>query len=115
RLVPLTGPPATVALLTTPDSQDSSRALDPDRRYQDWRQEIAARSALRLGFYRPGRYAARVRCPLLVLVCDQDQSALAAPAVRAAGRAPRAEPVRMPGGHCAPFLGGHEGALYAEL
>ncbi|HYX62444.1 MAG TPA: alpha/beta hydrolase, partial [Streptosporangiaceae bacterium] len=74
RLVRLAGPPGTVAMLTTPDGQDGSRALDPDGRYRDWRQEVAARSALRLGFYRPGRYASRVRCPLLVLVCDQDQS-----------------------------------------
>jgi pimeloyl-ACP methyl ester carboxylesterase len=56
-----------------------------------------------------------VRCPLLVLACDQDQSVLARPAVRAAGRAPRAELVRMPGGHYEPFLGGHERAVEAEL
>ena len=109
------GAPGTVAMLTTPDGQDGSRALDPDGRYPDWRQEVAARSALRLSFYRPGRYATRVRCPLLVLVCDQDQSVLAGPAVRAAGRAPRAELVRMPGGHYEPFLGGHERAVEAEL
>ena len=115
RLVRLAGPPGTVAMLTTPDGQDGSRALDPDGRYRDWRQEVAARSALRLGFYRPGRYASRVRCPLLVLVYDQDQSVLAGPAVRAAGRAPRAELVRMPGGHYEPFLDGHERAVEAEL
>ena len=115
RLVPLAGEPGTVAMLTTPDSRDGGRALDPDGRYPDWRQEVAARSALRLSFYRPGRYAARVRCPLLVLVCDQDQSVLAGPAVRAAGRAPRAKLARMPGGHYEPFLGGHERAVEAEL
>jgi len=115
RLVPLTGEPGTVALLTTPDAQDGGRALDPDGRYPEWRQEIAARSALRLGLYRPGRYAARVRCPMMVLVCDQDRSALAGPAVRAARRAPRGELVRMPGGHYEPFLGGHEQAVEAEL
>jgi len=115
RLVPLSGEPGTVALLTTPDARDGARALDPDGRYPDWRQEVAARSALRLGFYRPGRYAARVRCPLLVLVCDQDQSVLAAPAVRAVSQAPRGELVRMPGGHYEPFLGGHEQAVGAEL
>ena len=115
RLVPLSGDPGAVALLTTPDGRDGGRALDPDGRYPEWRQEVAARSALRLSFYRPGRYAARVRCPLLVLVCDQDQSVLAGPAVRAAGRAPRAELVRMPGGHYEPFLGGHERAVEAEL
>jgi uncharacterized protein len=76
---------------------------------------VAARSALRIGFYRPGRYASRVRCPLLVLVCDQDQSALAGPAVRAARRAPRAELVHLAGGHYAPFLDGHEQAAAAEL
>ena len=40
---------------------------------------------------------------------------LAAPAVRAASRAPRGELVRMPGGHYEPFLGGHERAVEAEL
>jgi uncharacterized protein len=115
KLVPLTGEPGTVALLTTPDAQDGTRALDPDGQYSGWRQEIATRSALRVGFYRPGRHAARVRCPLLVLVCDQDQSALAAPAVRAAGRAPHGELVRLPGGHYTPFLAGHEPAVAAEL
>jgi fermentation-respiration switch protein FrsA (DUF1100 family) len=114
-LVPLAGEPGTVALLTTPDGVDGDRALNPGNSYPDWQQAVAARSALRLGFYRPGRYASRVRCPLLVLVCDQDQSALAAPAVAAANRAPRGELVRMPGGHYEPFLGGHEHAVEAEL
>ena len=115
RLVPLSGEPGTVALLTTPDARDGGRALDPGDSYPDWQQEVAARSALRLGFYRPGRAASRVRCPLLVLVCDQDQSALAAPAVRAANRAPRGELARIPGGHYEPFLGGHEQAVETEL
>jgi pimeloyl-ACP methyl ester carboxylesterase len=56
-----------------------------------------------------------VRCPLLVVVCDQDQSALAGPAVSAARRAPRAELVHLAGGHYAPFLDGHEQAVEAEL
>ncbi len=114
RLVPLVGEPGTVAVLTTPDVLDGS-GLNPDNRYPDWQQAVAARSALRVGFYRPGRYASRVRCPLLVLVCDQDQSALAEPAVRAARRAPGAALVRLPGGHYEPFLGGHEQAVDAEL
>jgi len=114
-LVPLVGEPGSVALLTTPDGRDGGRVLNPGNRYPDWQQAVAARSALRLGFYRPGRYASRVRCPLLVLVCDQDQSALAGPAVDAARRAPRGELVRMPGGHYEPFLSGHEQAAEAEL
>ncbi len=115
RLVPLDGEPGTVAVLTTPDAVGGGRVLDPDGQYPEWQQQVAARSALRVGFYRPGRDAPRVRCPLLVLVCDQDQSALADPAARAAQRAPHAELVRLPGGHYAPFLDVHEQAVEAEL
>ena len=113
--MPLAGEPGTVAVLTTPDALDGGRALNPDNRYPDWRQAVAARSALRIGFYRPGRYASRVRCPLLVVVCDQDQSALPGPAAGAARRSPRAELVHLAGGHYAPFLDGHEQAVEAEL
>jgi len=115
RLVPLGGAPGTVAVLTTPDVPDSGPALNPGGRYPDWQQEVAARSALRLTVGRPGRWASRARCPLLVVVCDQDQSALAEPAVRAARRAPGAELVRLPGGHYAPFLDAHEQAVAAEV
>jgi pimeloyl-ACP methyl ester carboxylesterase len=114
-LVPLVGEPGAVALLTTPDGREGGRVLNPDNRYPHWPQAVAARSTLPLGFYSPGRSASRVRCPLLVLVCDEDQTALADPAVRAARRAPHAELVRLPGGHYEPFLGGHERAVEAEL
>ncbi|MEU4242473.1 alpha/beta fold hydrolase [Actinoplanes sp. NPDC026619] len=115
RLVALDGPPGTVAVLTTPDAQDSGRALNPGDRYPQWQRGVAARSALRFAVYRPGRWAARVRCPLLVVVADQDQVALPGPAARAAGRAPRGELVRLPGGHYAPFLDQHEPAATAEI
>lgn len=114
RLVPLVGAPGTVAMLTTPDSLDGNRALHAEN-YPDWRQLVAARSALRVAFYRPGRYMRRTTVPLLVLVCDDDQTSLAAPAARAARRAPRAELSRMPGGHYEPFLDGHEHAVAVEL
>jgi pimeloyl-ACP methyl ester carboxylesterase len=115
RLVALDGPPGTVAILTTPDAQDSGRALNPGNRYPDWQQAVAARSALRLAVYRPGRVASQIQCPLLVVVADQDQTALAEPAVRAARRAPRSELVRLPGGHYAPFLDEYERAVEAEV
>ena len=114
RLVPLTGTPGTVAMLTTPDSRDGQRALHAAD-YPEWQQQVAARSALRIAFYRPGRHVRRIEVPLLVLVCDDDQTSLAAPAAKAALRAPRGELSRMPGGHYAPFLDGHEHALDVEL
>lgn len=115
RLVPLTGPRGTVAALTTPDAQDGPRALDPDGRYPQWQQQIAARSVIRLAVHRPGRAVSRVRCPVLFVVADHDQSALAVPARRASRRCPHAQLVTIPGGHYAPFLDQHETTVAAEL
>jgi len=114
RLVPLAGAPGAVAMLTTPDVRDGDEALHAAR-YPSWRQEVAARSALRLGFYRPGRFASRIQCPLLVVVADNDETALPEPALNVAKRAPRSELVRVPGGHYAPFLDGHDKVVEAEI
>lgn len=116
RLVPLVAPPGAVAAVNSPDGQLGPLALDPDGKHPDWQREIAARSAIAVGFYRPGpRYASKVKVPLLVLACDDDQTVLAQPGVSAAERAPLGEVVRMPGGHYAPFMEGHERAVDAEL
>ena len=114
-LVPLAAEPGVVAALNTPDGQQGATALDPGNSYPGWQQEVAARSALATGFYRPGRRARLIESPLLVLVCNDDQSVLAEPGARAAQGAPRGEVVRIPGGHYAPFLDGHEVAVEAQL
>ncbi|MFI1383319.1 alpha/beta hydrolase [Embleya sp. NPDC020886] len=114
-LVPLAGARGTVALLATPDAPEGDRALNPDNIHPDWQQAVAARSTLALGWYRPGRDAHRVRCPILIVVCDQDRTALAEPAVAVARRAPHAELLRVPGGHYAPFTSAHEQVVEAEL
>ncbi len=114
-LVPTAGARGAVASLTTPDAMDGDRGLDPDRRHTGWEQTVAARIALQIGWYRPGRHASRIRCPLLVVVCDQDQSVLPDPAVRAARNAPASEVVHLPGRHYAPFLESHEQAVTAEI
>jgi pimeloyl-ACP methyl ester carboxylesterase len=114
-LVPLVGPPGTVALLTTPDSLRTNEALNPGNKYSEWIQAVAARSTLRVTAYRPGRAASRVKIPLLVVVADQDQTALAQPSIDAAAQAPTAELLRVPGGHYAPFLEQHEVVVEAEI
>ncbi len=114
-LIPLAGPRGTVASITTPDGGRGGQALDPDGRYRDWDQTVAAASALRLAFYRPGRTASRIACPLLVVVFDDDQTVLTSPAVKAAQRAPLGELVRLDGDHYAAFERAHEATLDAEI
>jgi pimeloyl-ACP methyl ester carboxylesterase len=115
RLVPLSGEPGTVALLTTPDGVKSDIALNPGNRYPEWRQEMAARSMLSLPAYRPVRYAGRVQCPLLVVAADEDRAALAGPGHDVARRAPYGELLRIAGDHYAPFMEAHEEVVAAEV
>jgi pimeloyl-ACP methyl ester carboxylesterase len=114
-LIPLAGPRGAVAALTTPDGAKGPQALDPEGVYGDWRQEVAAGSALAMTLHRPGRAAPRVSCPLLVLAYDQDRSVLAAPAARAARRAPRGELVQLPGDHYTSMTDGLDQAVELEL
>jgi uncharacterized protein len=114
-LVPLAGERGQVAALTTPDSRNGPRALNPGNRYPGWQQAVAARSAVRLGFYRPGRHASHVPCPLLVIAPEDDGVAPSGAAIRASERAPQGEVVRIPGGHYAPYLDGHEEAVEVQL
>ena len=115
RLIPLAGQRGAVASLTTPDGAKGGIALDPDGRYPDWEQTVAAGSALRMAFYRPGRAAGKVACPLLVVVCENDTSVLVEPPAKAARRAPQGELVRFPGDHYAPFTDQHEPVVDAQL
>lgn len=101
-------------MLSTPDAMDGDRALNSDGRYTDWQQEIAARSALRLSFYRPGRAAREIRCPLMIVAAEDDQSALSKPAERVARRVPGCEILRLDGGHYASYLDGFDQTVEAE-
>jgi uncharacterized protein len=114
-VVPLSGPRGAVAMLTTPDAIDGDRALNPAGAYPQWQQTIAARSVIPLALYRPGRTASRISCPLLAVISTRDQTVLAAPALKAARRAPAGEVLQVDGTHYAAFLDQHETVVTAEL
>jgi dienelactone hydrolase len=100
--VPTVGPPGSLAVMSSPDADAGYRALGPP----DFRCEIAARIALTVGLYRPVHYAHRVRCPVLVQICEQDSVAPAVAAeavVRRLGE--RGEVQRYPIGHFEPYTG----------
>jgi len=89
RLVPAVGDPGTLAAITAPGAKPGIEALRPPESL--WRNEVAARLMLRLPLYRPALKASRLAMPLLVCACGNDSITPAAPAVKAAQRAPRGE------------------------
>jgi fermentation-respiration switch protein FrsA (DUF1100 family) len=101
--IPAVGPPGSFAVMTTPDAQPGFEALlPPDTR---WENRIAARVALRVAGYRPGRSAAKLACPALFCVCDGDTVAPAEATVKFARGARRGEVKRYPVGHFEIYLG----------
>jgi pimeloyl-ACP methyl ester carboxylesterase len=102
--LPTVGPPGSLAVMSSEDADVGYRALLPP----EARVEVAARIALSVGFYRPVSDAHRVRCPVLVQVCERDSVAPAAAAERAiAGLGALAEVRRYPIGHFEPYFGEH--------
>ncbi|CAM3326570.1 alpha/beta hydrolase [Mycobacterium intermedium] len=89
HLVPAFGDPGTLAAITAPDAKLHFEALVSPKGL--WRNEVSAAVTLRLSLRRPGLKASRLAMPLLVCVSDSDSITPAAPAVKAAQRAPRGE------------------------
>ncbi len=111
--IPVIGPPGSVAAMTSPDAEVGFHAIVPPG--SRWRNEVAARVFPQVLAWRPGRAAARVRCPLLVVVATRDAVTPPAPAERAADAAPRGELVRVDAGHFDVYSGERfEEAVEAE-
>jgi len=100
--IPLVGQPGSVAAMSTPDAEPGYRAIAGP----SWRNEVAARIALRTAAYRPGLQADRLPCPILLQLADRDAVAPVKAAQEAAWRATgRAEVRTYPIGHFDIYLG----------
>jgi uncharacterized protein len=67
-MIGVTGPPGSVAAMTTPDAAPGYASISGP----SWRNEVAARIMLTAGSYRPGLHADRLPCPMLVQIADRD-------------------------------------------
>jgi fermentation-respiration switch protein FrsA (DUF1100 family) len=101
--IPPVGAPGTFAVMSTPDAEPGFRAMTAPG--SPWENRVAGRIALQVIGYRPGRAAARLRCPALFCICDEDSVAPAARTARLVAAAPRAEIRRYPVGHFEIYVG----------
>lgn len=96
-LVPAVGEPGAFGAMTAPEAKPGFDAIVPSD--SKWRNEFAARMMLTFPFYRPGRKAAKLKMPVLICICDSDETTPIGPALSAAKLAHRAELRRYPYGH----------------
>ncbi len=108
-MLPIVGVPGSVAMMTAPDAAPAMAAMVPPN--IEWRNEVAARVALQVIRYRPGRNAAKVRCPLLACVCSEDSVAPADATLQYLEKAPQGD-IRL-------YAEGHfdiyDGAAFEQL
>lgn len=113
-MVTVAGPPGSTALMTAPDVEAGYLALIPAG--ADFPNEVAARSAVEIMGYSPGRHAADVDCPILFCVCDADSVAPASATLRHALSAPRGEIRVYDQGHFDIYVGaGFEAAVADQI
>jgi pimeloyl-ACP methyl ester carboxylesterase len=102
RMLPIVAPPGHLATMATPDAEPGYRAIVPPT----WRNEVCARLALALAFYRPIAHARRVRCPALIQVCLRDSVAPPGAALKTAAMiGPLAELKQYDIGHFDIYVG----------
>lgn len=114
RHLPISVPPGEFGVIATDDAMVGMARLDPGD--GSWSNQITARSLLDVTLHRPVRHAGDARCPLLMVVAENDTMAPTGPALAVAARAPRGELYRSRGGHYDVYAGGldHENVLRVE-
>jgi pimeloyl-ACP methyl ester carboxylesterase len=101
--VPAAGKPGEVAAMTAPEALPGIQALV--REGSKWENRFAARVFLRVGRYRPFRDARALRCPWLVCVCRDDETAPPGPAAKWALECPTADLRVYPLNHFEIYVG----------
>jgi fermentation-respiration switch protein FrsA (DUF1100 family) len=102
-LIPVVGPPGSVAFMSTPDAQPGYFSIVTNA--PAWKNEVAARVVVAMALFRPIASARRVRCPVLFVVGETDTITPTGATIKAARQAPRAEILSLPGSHFDAYLG----------
>ena len=102
-MVPTYGPPGSCALMATSDATAGITALIPAGLQVP--NEVAARFALDIVRYFPGRYAREVACPIFFAVCERDTVAPPGPTKKYAVTAPHSEIKLYDAGHFDIYVG----------
>lgn len=99
------GLPGEVALMTSADTTPGYLAMLKASGLETVPSHVPARIALQLVRYRPGKWAKKVKCPMLFAVCEADSVAPAGPTLRYARQAPKGEIRLYSKGHFDIYLG----------
>ncbi|MGA8988622.1 alpha/beta hydrolase [Aeromicrobium sp.] len=104
--VDLVGQPGGTAIMTSPDAAAALQRLTEDSGIERgvYREDVAARIALKIGLYSPGRRASRITCPALVQIAQHDSITPRTVAEKAAAQIPQSTVRVYDCGHFDPYV-----------
>lgn len=102
-MVKLAGHPNETALMTAPDDYAGILSLTQD--IPDYKNYVAARFALDIIRYYPGRKTSKIKAPVLFCICENDTVAPAKTTLRHANRTPQKELKTYSYGHFEIYTG----------
>jgi pimeloyl-ACP methyl ester carboxylesterase len=95
--VPVVGPPDSLAIMNMPGAWEGYQSILPKR--TSWENACPARAVFTTSFYRPIRYAKRVRCPVLLMMAERDEIIPPWSVKKEHARLSKAQLVALNGGH----------------
>ena len=102
-MVPIVGPPDSLAIMNMPGSWEGYQSLLP--KGTAWRNACPARAVFTTSFYRPIRHAPRVRCPVLLVMARRDEVIPSWSVKKEQARLPNAQLVALNSKHFDPYKG----------
>lgn len=99
--VPAAGAPGTLAIMTAPEAAEMADLAPAGMAVDD---RVAARFAVRIATYSPGRRLRGVRVPVLVQVADDDATTPPGPALKLGRLGAHVQVRRYPCGHFQPYV-----------
>ncbi|MBC9250950.1 alpha/beta hydrolase [Pseudomonas alcaligenes] len=115
-MIAIVGKPGSTAMMTAPDCESGYLGLVPTEDAARSPNYVAARIALQILFYFPGRKTPQIHCPVLFCVCENDSVAPAGATLRHARRTPQGEISIYKEGHFDIYSGeSYERAIGAQI
>ena len=101
--MPVVADPGTFAVMNSPDSKPGYLAMVP--KDSSWENKCPARICLLISFYRPVRFAHKVKCPALILLAEGETLLPIERTKQTAARMSNGTLVSTSGGHFDPYVG----------
>jgi pimeloyl-ACP methyl ester carboxylesterase len=107
--VPIVGPPDSLAIMNMPGAWEGYQSIIP--KGSSWKNACLARVVFTTSFYRPIKYAKRVRCPVLLVMAKHDEVIPPWSVKKEHARLSNAQLVALSSGHFDPY----NGPCFAEV